>query len=91
MSLTRITIDEELSKMATEQVGASAALDNILSETITAGIKNALSRGETKFSCPECGLPIPKYPGRYPVKCPDCGSMLDPRKMTCEPTVGQEE
>ena len=24
--------------------------------------------------CPECGTPIPKYPGRYPKLCPECGA-----------------
>jgi predicted Zn-ribbon and HTH transcriptional regulator len=45
-------------------------------EGLTAGMVNALNRSGAKLTCKECGLPIPKYTGRYPGKCPECGGEL---------------
>jgi len=47
-------------------------------ESATPGMKNAMKRSlEAKFVCKKCEAPIPKYPGRYPGKCPDCGGKLE--------------
>lgn len=45
-------------------------------EGLTQGMKNAYAKGDAKKSCPDCGLAIPRYPGRYPKQCPECGSVL---------------
>jgi len=41
--------------------------------TITKGMSGVLSRRQKK-SCENCGLPIPIYRGRYPKRCPHCGT-----------------
>ena len=46
-------------------------------EGLTKGMRNAYSRNENKMVCQECGLPVPKYPGRYPRLCPECGAELE--------------
>lgn len=43
----------------------------------TIGIRNALHRHSPKLVCPSCDFAVPKYPGRYPGKCPECGEMLE--------------
>jgi hypothetical protein len=43
-------------------------------EGITRGMKNAYAKQENKKTCPACGTAVPKYPGRYPNKCPECGA-----------------
>lgn len=47
----------------------------VIDEALTNGMKNALRVG-AKFVCSECGLSVPKYAGRYPGKCPECGGDL---------------
>lgn len=43
---------------------------------ITRGMANhLLGRADIKLVCP-CGYRLPKYRGRYPVKCPSCGNSL---------------
>lgn len=39
------------------------------------GLTNAYSAGRTERTdaCPQCGFSLPRYPGRYPAKCPSCG------------------
>ena len=32
---------------------------------------------EAKTVCKECGMPVPKYEGRYPKKCTECGAELE--------------
>ena len=39
----------------------------------TRGIKKALAALPLKGRCPQCGFVIPKYVGRYPGNCPECG------------------
>ena len=44
----------------------------------TQGFKNNMlyKRGES-FTCPTCGLHMPKYEGRYPSTCPSCKSIFE--------------
>jgi len=42
---------------------------------VTPGMARAMSG---KFVCPSCGVRVPRYPGRYPSKCPACGASLVP-------------
>jgi len=45
---------------------------------LTPGLENMM-RNYPKPSgrnCSECGFGLPKYPGRYPGKCPSCGAVL---------------
>jgi len=44
---------------------------------ISAGLKKAFSKTTTVTICKDCGFPIPLYPGRYPKKCPECGTDLE--------------
>lgn len=50
--------------------------DNLGEINITKGMARAMS-GSTCV-CPNtgCNLNIPKYRGRYPQKCPECGTIL---------------
>lgn len=41
----------------------------------TPGLTNALSKFKYKGDC-KCGFRVPKYPGRYPKNCPECGDTL---------------
>lgn len=52
-----------------------------LVEVLTSGLRKALAKGDLHYECPGCGFPMPKYPGRYPSKCPQCG---EPRKQDGE-------
>lgn len=45
--------------------------------TITNGMKASMEKDAT-LKCSLCKLPIPKYTGRYPEVCPDCGGELVP-------------
>lgn len=47
-----------------------------LDETLTQGAAKALARNRHLDVC-ECGFPMPKYPGRYPSKCPMCDAPRD--------------
>ena len=51
---------------------------NIIDEaTITKGMRNAMSGlAQTSLSCRKCSTTIPKYRGRYPKHCPECGTLL---------------
>lgn len=51
-----------------------------LGEALTAGVKKALAKQPHTTVC-ACGFPMPKYPGRYPKKCPACG---EPRTPTSD-------
>jgi hypothetical protein len=45
--------------------------------TITSGMQKALGKlPGSGYECPECGLLVPKYTGRYPGKCSNCGTEL---------------
>ncbi len=49
-------------------------VSDVLDEVkITKGMANA---GSQHLACKSCGLKIPRYPGRYPKKCPDCGGEI---------------
>jgi len=40
---------------------------------MTPGAMKAIAKIAAKRKpCAECGFPLPKYPGRYPSKCPNC-------------------
>ncbi|MGB8988497.1 MAG: hypothetical protein WCC37_18005 [Candidatus Sulfotelmatobacter sp.] len=41
----------------------------------TPGLRRALTRGNNRTVC-ACGLAIPRYVGKYPKKCPNCGTPL---------------
>ena len=40
-------------------------------EALTPGAARAISKLGTR-PCATCGFALPKYPGRYPSKCPQC-------------------
>lgn len=47
---------------------------------ITRGMKKAYERISSALGvkqCPDCDSIIPRYPGRYPSKCPYCGGTLE--------------
>jgi len=44
---------------------------------ITVGMKNAMNKlPPSGRKCPNCGLEIPSYQGRYPKNCPECNTEL---------------
>jgi predicted Zn-ribbon and HTH transcriptional regulator len=43
---------------------------------ITRGMKRAYEK-VGKLVCRKCGMTVPRYPGRYPSRCPDCGGQLE--------------
>lgn len=43
----------------------------------TQGITNAMWRYSPQYVCSGCNVAVPKYPGRYPKFCPDCGEPLE--------------
>lgn len=61
--------------MENQRKNGKTVCENILS--ITHGMANAMGKGSEKC-CPVCNMGIPKYPGRYPKYCPNCGSHLTP-------------
>lgn len=48
--------------------------DNLEEVTVTPGMARAM--GGPVCTCLACGLSIPRYRGRYPKNCPDCGVVL---------------
>lgn len=56
---------------------AEELINRYLDEKLTRGIKNALGKSGGKKGCPHCKLLVPKYPGRYPNNCPECGKELE--------------
>jgi len=62
-----------------EETDISALADKILAgddveEALTAAAARAVHGARPGVKCPECGFMIPKYSGRYPNFCPECGS-----------------
>ena len=47
-------------------------------EQATGGMLNALQRLPASRQCsdPDCAFKVPKYPGAYPKKCPECGAPM---------------
>jgi len=83
--------DAVITKALQEELTVGDAVERILDEQLTPGIRNVLaSVSKPKYVCPWCGFPIPKYPGRYPVKCPECRSFLDYSDPGEENLVGRE-
>lgn len=63
-------------------VNASSTPVNVATEVnegfkITRGMKRAYERMNGVKKCPGCGMVVPRYPGRYPSKCPHCGGKLE--------------
>lgn len=56
---------------------AEQLIERYLEEKLTRGIKNAIERNGGSKACVGCSLVIPKYPGRYPQKCPECGDEVE--------------
>jgi hypothetical protein len=44
-----------------------------ISKSMIKGYTKNLKETDKAMTCPECGFIVPKYKGRYPSKCPDCG------------------
>jgi predicted RNA-binding Zn-ribbon protein involved in translation (DUF1610 family) len=63
---------------------AEQLIDAYIAEAITKGMRNAFSKQENKTTCPECGMAIPRYPGKYPSRCPNCGEQFE-RSEKCQP------
>ena len=43
-----------------------------LVEGLTPGAARAITKLGGRAPCGTCGFSLPKYPGRYPSKCPQC-------------------
>lgn len=61
-----------------EGADVSEAVNSLLGEELTNGIRNALAKGKVRVKCVKCGMPIPVYPGRYPKNCPECDEPFTP-------------
>ena len=59
--------------------------------SVTKGMANAFSKGNVKFKCSECGQVIPKYAGRYPKYCPNCGEELPTLNQATQETESDED
>jgi len=45
--------------------------------TITRGVRNVMRKlPSSGIACSSCKAELPKYVGRYPTKCPDCGEKI---------------
>jgi hypothetical protein len=71
-----VTVDgtQVINKML-DSVLSGKKPDKVIDEALTKGMKNAIKG--PKLKCKECNLPVPKYKGRYPGKCPDCKGELE--------------
>jgi hypothetical protein len=75
-----VTVDgQQVVNQMMDAVRAGKAPATVIDEALTKGMKRAMTTG-AKYHCDDCGLPIPKYRGRYPTKCPECGGKLTPPK-----------
>jgi len=63
-----ITADDLLKEINSD--GSSTTTE----ATITKGMARTMAKG-ARSVCPQCGLAIPKYVGRYPKYCPECGAV----------------
>lgn len=42
---------------------------------MTPGMMRAIGKiAANRQPCKDCGFPLPKYPGKYPSKCPNCAA-----------------
>lgn len=48
-----------------------------LEEALTRGMKRAMEKYSNARVCQKCQVWVPKYPGRYPRSCPECGMELE--------------
>lgn len=55
--------------------------------SITAGMARAMAIHGAARQCPHCKLGIPKYPGRYPGKCPRCKESMSLEECVLPETV----
>jgi len=44
----------------------------MLTEKISEALKKRMGAMREKTHCEACGCQIPVYPGRYPIRCPEC-------------------
>ncbi len=58
-------------------VESNKPVDAFLQEQLTPGLEKILIRNGVKMRCKVCGFPIPIYTGRYPLRCPQCNSLLE--------------
>ena len=77
-----VTVDgtQVIDKMLDAVVGGehpSNVMEKVVRRKVTNGMANAYNRLGAKFVCGDCKMSIPKYPGAYPSKCPECGGSLN--------------
>jgi len=53
----------------------------VIEANVTKGMANTYKKSGHSLVCKSCGLHVPKYPGRYPVSCPNCGGKLTPPEL----------
>lgn len=58
-----------------------------LLERMTQGVMNAVAKSPQHSVC-GCGFPLPRYPGRYPKNCPNCG---EERVPPADPVTQSED
>jgi len=73
-----VTVDgRQVIHRMTDAVLAGTSPERAMDEALTGGMKRAMTNG-AKYTCGDCGLPIPRYRGRYPTTCPECNGELTP-------------
>ncbi len=64
--------------------GVVKKTDELLDEVnVTKGMAHSM-KSDRKCSNPECTIVMPKYKGRYPNNCPECGHPIE----LCSPEGG---
>jgi hypothetical protein len=60
-------------------VPADGIVEAMVTRKLTRGMANYYNKASqrAKYKCADCKNPIPKYSGRYPSKCPECGGVLN--------------
>lgn len=72
-------IDQMLDAVIDRAASPKQVIEAFVTHKMTKGIANALGKmasKNTKYVCGDCGYAVPKYSGRYPTSCPQCGGAL---------------
>lgn len=59
-------------------VPADGIVEAMVTRKLTRGMANYYARASqtAKYRCKDCEVSIPRYTGRYPKSCPECGGAL---------------
>jgi len=64
-------------KCGAKMVGTDTSESKNNTVTVTKGMSKVLSKSpKSNLVCTKCGFQVPRYKGRYPSTCPNCGTPL---------------